>query len=116
MCGCLLWEAGERGGGQKVRRVESEEGKGRRERTKGGIRRWERLWRELEGVTSVRVRVYTVICFLFVAKIFSDTENVRKYFTRINFTRKIFARLAPGYTPALPQLLLPIYPCNRGSL
>ena len=38
----------------------------------------------------------TVICFLFVAKIFSDTENVRKYFTRINFTTKIFARwLAP---------------------
>ena len=58
-----------------------------------------------------------VIRFLFVAKIFSDTENVRKYFTRINFTTKIFARwLAPGYTPALPQLLLPIYPCIRGSL
>ena len=38
------------GGGQKVRRVESEEGKGRGERTEGGIRRWERLWRELEGV------------------------------------------------------------------
>ena len=34
-----------------------------------------------------------------------------------NFTPKIFARwLAPGYTPALPQLLLPIYPCIRGSL
>ena len=50
MCGCLLWETGERGGGQKVRRVESEEEKGRGERTKGGIRRWETLWRELEGV------------------------------------------------------------------
>ena len=25
MCGCLIWEAGEKGGGQKVRRVESEE-------------------------------------------------------------------------------------------
>ena len=37
MCGCLLWEAGERGGGQKVRRVESDEGKGRGERTEGGI-------------------------------------------------------------------------------
>ena len=38
------------GGGQKVRRVESEERKGRGERTEGGITRWERLWRELEGV------------------------------------------------------------------
>ena len=37
MCGCLIWEAGERGGGQKVRRVESEEGKGRGERTKGEL-------------------------------------------------------------------------------
>ena len=34
----------------QVRRVESEEGKGRGERTEGGNRRWERLWRELEGV------------------------------------------------------------------
>ena len=25
----------------------------------------------------------TVICFLFVAKIFSNTENIQKYFTRI---------------------------------
>ena len=25
MFGCLIWEAGEKGGGQKVRRVESEE-------------------------------------------------------------------------------------------
>ena len=50
VCGCLLWEAGERGGGQKVRRVESEEGKGRGERMEERIRGWERLWRELEGV------------------------------------------------------------------
>ena len=39
MFGCLLWEAREKGGGQKVRRVESEEEKGRGERTEGRIRR-----------------------------------------------------------------------------
>ena len=50
MCGCLLWEAGERGGGQKVRRVESEEGKGRGERIEGELGDRERLWKELEGV------------------------------------------------------------------
>ena len=60
MCGCLLWEAGERGGGQKVRRVESEEGKGRGERMEGRIRRWERLWRELEGVWQEPLQLWCI--------------------------------------------------------
>ena len=57
---------------------------------------------------------YTVIRFYFVVKIFSYQENGREYY---NFTAKIFLRwLAPCYTEALPQLLLPIYLCIPGSL
>ena len=37
--------------------------------------------------------VYTVICFIFVVKIFLYTENVQKYFTWIHFTKKIFPTL-----------------------
>ena len=55
--------------------------------------------------------VHTVICFIFVIKIFSYTENVRKYFMRIQ--RKFFRHwLAPYYTPALSELLLPIIICG----
>ena len=60
---------------------------------------------------------FTVICYIFFVKIFSYTENHTKIFMRINSTTKIFQRwLAPCFTPALPELLLPIYPCIRGSL
>ena len=42
----------------------------------------------------------TVIHFIFIVKIFLCTENVRKYFTRINFTTKIFSDVVwlPDFT------------------
>ena len=43
--------------------------------------------------SSLFLTLHTVICYIFVVKIFSYTENVRKYFTRINFTTKIFPTL-----------------------
>ena len=49
--------------------------------------------KQLTAQQKYERRQDTVIHFLFVAKIFSYTKNVQKYFTRINFTTKNFPTL-----------------------
>ena len=49
--------------------------------------------KQLTAQQKYERRQDTVIHFIFVAKIFSYTKNVQKYFTRINFTTKIFPTL-----------------------
>ena len=59
----------------------------------------------------------TITCFIFVVKKFRTKKTYEKILRKYNFTMRIFPHwLAPCYTQAFPQLLLPMYPCIRGSL
>ena len=59
--------------------------------------------------------ILSVICFIFVVKIFLYTEIMYENILH-EYNFKYFRRwLAPCYIPALPELLLPLYPCICGS-
>ena len=58
---------------------------------------------------------FTVIRFIFV--VFVHRKRMKIFYTNIILQRKFNLMLVgSGYTPALPELLLPIYPCIHGSL
>ena len=61
--------------------------------------------------------IYRDSLYFHCKNIFVHSKHTKIFYANIILQRKFFRHwLAPCYTPALPELLLPIYPCIRSYL